>query len=94
MGKVLYDNIVSKQEWWREIHLPEAEDMVALTNKLVYKLIDNHHELDGVSLFYPEDCDNYDVFRKVAYGLDAIVAKTDHGFIMTGFGDNYDTEVE
>lgn len=94
MAKVVYDDIVSRQEWWKETHLPEATDMVALTNKLMHKLIDNEHELDRVSLFYPEDCDNYDVFRKVAYGLDAFITKIGHGFVMTGFGTNHDVEVE
>ena len=95
MAKVLYDNIVSIQEWWKESPLSGSEDMITLTSKLMHKLIDNGHELDGVSLLYPEDCDNYDVFSNVAYGLNAIITKTDHGLIMTGFGNHCgDIEVE
>lgn len=94
MAKVLYDNIVFMQEGWKKDCLPEAADMIALTNKLMHRLIDNGHKLDGISLRYPEDCNNYNVFRKVAYGLGATVTGNGHGFIMTDFCNNCDLEVE
>ena len=101
--QVRYDSIVSKQEHWKSANLPESmvKDMVALSNRLMHKLIDNGHDLEGVRLFYPEDCDNYEAFSAVAYALDACVTTKkaygieSAGAIMHGFGENLaEIEVE
>ena len=88
MSRVSYDSIVEIQDRWQTIHIPqnEKDGMVALINKLMHKLIDNGHELDGVQLEFPEDCNDYNVFMNVSYALSARVKeKSNGGYIMSEF---------
>ena len=84
-----YDSLVSTQEHWKQMNIPDwkKSGMIALVNVLMHRLIDNNHDIEKVELQYPEDCDNFDVFRDVAYGLSAFVTKRDSGGLaMNGFG--------
>ena len=86
-----------QESWKHESGIPgwKKDAMIALTNKLRRRIEDNHNELDGVELYYPEDCNNYDVFITVAYALDALVVPTGNGGIMRKFGEyGEDVEVE
>ena len=53
-----------QENWKRESGIPswKKDAMITLTNKLRRRVEDNHNELDGVELYYPEDCTNYDAF--------------------------------
>ena len=97
MRRVSYDWIVSQQEYWKETNLSKdlKASMIALTNKLMHRLIDNGHDLDSVSLFYPEDCDNERAFLKVADSLNAFATlDRNGGMTMSRFGCNHDVEIE
>ena len=83
--------LIRLQEHWQKCDgIPrwKKDGMIALTNKLKRRLADNRNELDGVELYFPEDCDNYDVFMTVAYALDAFVVPSGNGCTMRKFGEH------
>lgn len=93
MGRINYQNIVFHQDCWKkEIGIPKdkTDALIALSNKLMHKAIDNNHEIDGIKLLYPEDCDNKDVFMSLAYAFSAFVHPKEEGkgFVMEEFGKN------
>jgi len=100
MAKVKYDTIVSYQEGWQNTNMPEEKikGLIALSNKLMHKLIDNNHDLDGITLSYPKDCKDYATFTSLAYAFGAYLKVKEDGsgiITMYDFGHNKDDiEVE
>ena len=90
MARANYGDITHLQERWKnEPGIPgwKKSGMIALVDKLKRKFADNHDETSGVELYFPEDCNNYDVFITVAYALDALAVPTSSGYIMREFGE-------
>ena len=100
MGKLKYDTIVFYQEGWQNTNMPQTKinNMIRLSNKLMHKAIDNNHEIKDLTLSYPEDCADFDVFSSLSYALNASIKPKDNGLsgcIMYGFGrNNPEIEVE
>lgn len=93
MGRINYENIVFYQDQWiKQSGMPQnkKDSLIALSNILMHKAIDNNHKIDGIKLFYPEDCDNRDAFMSFANACDAFVhPKGDgKGLVMRDFGKN------
>ena len=94
MAKTYYDFVLSAQNYWKRTPnlSPDIKaDMIALSNILLHKIIDNNHSIEGVTLSYPEDCANYAAFGRVGFGLSAFIyAKKGGGLIMEQFGQCHD----
>ena len=92
MGRINYEKVVRYQDDWKESGMPKGktETLISLSNKLMHKAIDNNHEIDGIKLFYPEDCNNKDVFISLAYAFSAFVHPKEEGkgLVMDEFGKN------
>ena len=84
-----------KASWRDDRTIPDwrMAEMFALVELLQKRAEDNHNNLDGVQLFYPEDCRDYDAFQSVANALDALVIPTSgEGYIARNFGKCKDIE--
>ena len=89
MTKVDFGALAHLQDRWRNdpgIPRWKKDGMVGLVDKLRQKVSDNHYNLDGIELYFPEDCNNYDVFMSVSYALDALVIPRSNGCCMREFG--------
>lgn len=66
MAKLNIKNLVTYHKHWREELLPDEADefisFISLSRKLIFKAINNNGELSGITLSYPEDCSNYEIF--------------------------------
>lgn len=90
MPKVDYGDLAHMQERWKNnptIPVWKRDHMNALMSKFKSKVADNHGDSDGVELYYPEDCNDYDAFMTVACALDALVIPRSDGCVMRMFGD-------
>lgn len=81
MSYVSYDDIVEQQKYWKTMDIPEKEReaLIELSDKFMHKQINNHHELDGLILLYPDDCDNINAFNYFSTFVGAINTFRDDG---------------
>ena len=56
-------------------------DILALADVLRRKAADNHNSLDGLELYFPSDCRNYDAFMIIVNAFNALVIPTGNGYI-------------
>ena len=97
MARIKYETVVSYQDGWKKSGMSQnrKDALVALSNILMHKAIDNNHEIDDITLLYPEDCDDYDAFTDLAFAFDAFVSIRDEGGCkMHGWGMNKPIDVE
>lgn len=96
--KINYDQLFFYQEYWREtkeISEAMANKLIDLSTNLIAKAKANNDELDGIVLLYPEDCEDYDVFRDFAYVMLAyIFVREENGLRMEKWGLRHELEVE
>ena len=79
MSRVDYGELAHLKTLWRNNPMiPEwkKEGMVILLDTFLKKVADNNNEIDGVQLYFPQDCHEYDVFMSVVNALDALVIPT------------------
>jgi hypothetical protein len=90
MPRVDYGELASLQaSWQNNPMIPEWKKvgMGRLLEVFRRRVADNHNKMDGVRLYYPEDCREYDVFISVVNALDALVVPTsNNGLIASHFG--------
>ena len=97
MPRLDYGELARLESRWKDnpcISGATKVDMLALTEVLRKKAADTHNDLDGVELYFPGDCRNYDAFMTVANALNALVVPTGNGFTARHIGDYTDIEIE
>lgn len=96
--KLNYEEILYYQTFWKDnkaISCERANGLIELSNKFMQRVKDNDDEVEGVTLFYPDDCSDYNTFTDFAFAMSAYVrAKAGGGLQMSGWGLNRDVEVK
>ena len=83
MARVNYQVILDYQDEWKR---QGKEKLVTLCKKFMHKIVDNNHNLDDIVLFYPEECDDFELFKEFAATFLASIYKTEDGcFQMCDF---------
>ena len=69
-----------------QVEPKKKDELINLGNVLLLKIIDNNYKTDGIVLFYPEDCNDYDIFADFARALRATIAnRAGGGYKMHSF---------
>lgn len=96
--KLNYEEIFNYQKSWHENKMLSEEQkngLINLSNLLVKRAKENDCEIDNVSILYPEDCSNFDIFKDFASAMRAYVTvKEDGGSQINGWNLNNEVRVE
>lgn len=96
--KLDYEEMVKDQKYWQKsehLSAQQKKEYVALADKLMQRTRENGNEVDGVELWYPEDCSNWTLFTDFAVAMGARVSTKDGGGAkMTGWFLYHQLEVE
>lgn len=63
MIRISINDLLENHIHWRN-NLPEntANQYISLSRKFLHKLIEQNGNISGITLSYPEDCSDYDIF--------------------------------
>lgn len=96
--KLNYEELSNYQTFWQESeHLSPSRKngLIALSNLLMQRAKENQDEIDHVTLFYPEDCSDFNTFTDFASVMNADVTVKDEGGAKTsGWNLNCEVDVE
>lgn len=63
MPKLCIDELLTYHTHWKKYLLPdEAYKYISISRKLIHKVIDTDGEISGITLSFPEECSDYQVY--------------------------------
>ncbi len=96
--KLNYKEISDCQTFWQESeHLSQEqkEGLITLSNLLIQRAKENQDEIDNVTLLYPEDYSNFDIFSDFAFAMNAFLTeRKEGGAKIDGWNLNREVDVE
>ena len=69
-----YNEIVRLQEGWKNYPLPEGLLYLKLSQRFMHLAIENHNNMSGITIQYPDDCINLGIIKDFARMIYADVA--------------------
>lgn len=93
-----YSAILLYQKMWQEstnLSDEQKKGFLDLSEKLIQRSRENPNKLEEVTLLYPKDCSDFDIFSDFAFAMNAFFSpREDAGAKMFGWALNYCVDVE
>lgn len=96
--KLNYKELSDYQTFWQESeHLSQKQKdgLITLSNLLIQRAKENQDEIDNVTLLYPEDYSDFDIFSDFSFAMSAfLTVRKEGGAKISGWTLNREVDVE